>query len=204
MNSKRLVLVFLCFGVLFGGLSCGGQQTDSNDLPSQKKVSEEIWGTGLEVSNPKELPIVIDSTPNNDLIDPIDYTKRFREADKKTGLSEELIRAKVELQLLRNGIKSVDFLSGDNEFGHCFYVNVYVHGPVHTVSINFRRLSEYTVEGRTYAFEAISWQKSGSGSHGGNSPRILKMLSNYVDIFINAYQKANPSLTVPPAVTKKP
>ena len=135
--------------------------------------ASHAFDSGLEIESYKRMDVVIEELDDD---------------DRKAGLTEELIRAKVELQLRRNGIVP----NAKQEYKHGYlYVRVYRVGKAFTWDVKFNRKVTYSSEGRTYETIASVWSKSAVGTFSGGSSFILQGLADGLDMFISAYLKAN-------------
>jgi hypothetical protein len=128
--------------------------------------------SGLEVSAPKRIFVIIE---------------KIDEEGRSAGLSMELIRAKVELQLQRNGITPDKEQSGDG----FLVVNVNTVGTAFHLGLSYHRMVSYTSEGKTYQTVAGVWSKGVTGTFGKDSTFVLRTVADTMDMFINAYLKAN-------------
>jgi len=131
-------------------------------------------GSGLEVESHKRLNVVIEG---------------LDDGDRQAGLTEELIRAKVELQLRQNGISPTAKL--DTQKAWYLYVRVDTVRKAFCIDVQFTRLVTYSSEGRMYESLAGVWDKSITGVFAADSSFILQQVANGLDLFINDYLKAN-------------
>lgn len=134
------------------------------------------WATGLETEEHKNMNVVIEG---------LSY------AYQKAGLSKKMIRAKVELQLRKNGINPNPIPKYRDGL---LYVNVNIAGVAYNVDVEFKRKVTYSSRNRSYEAIASVWETGGTGTYGQDSSIILKNLSNLIDMFINDYLKANQKL----------
>ena len=134
------------------------------------------WDSGLEIEDHKRMIVFIDG---------------FNDDNQKAGLSKELVRAKVELQLRKNEINSNPISNLEDGY---LYINVNIVGSAYNVDVEFKRKVAYYSKGRTYNAIASVWETGGTGTYGQDSSIILKNLSNLLDMFINDYLKANQKL----------
>lgn len=139
-------------------------------------ASAEEIGTGLEMPPGTRLDVAVEK-PNADA--------------KKIGLSEQLIRSKVELQLRRNGVEvgtKEDYLKSKAYF----YVRCTVVGESYNIVIRLNRRVSYTVGDKTYVINATTYNKSSTGTVGSSGGDfVIKHLLNYIDEFSNDFIKAN-------------
>jgi len=129
--------------------------------------------SGLEIASHKRLEVIIEGLPDN---------------SRQAGLTQDLIRAKVELQLRRNGISPI---AKDEYKPGYLYVWVSTVDHAFHVEVQFKRTVTYSSEGRMYETFASVWGESYTGTFAGGSSYILLTLANLLDLFINAYLKAN-------------
>jgi len=122
------------------------------------------WDSGLEIENPKRIDVVIEKVDEKTIMN---------------GLSTELIRAKVELQLLRNGIIPNANPQTQNKSGY-LYVNINIHGNAYGCRVGFHRIVNYKVEGKAYETVASVWQKGGIGAFGRDSSYLLSNIADYL------------------------
>ncbi len=141
-------------------------------LPSAQ--ASHAFDSGLEVASHKRLNVAIEGIDDE---------------DRQAGLTEELIRAKVELQLRRNGISPNTKL--DLSQSWYLYVRVDTVSEAFSIDVEFKRLVTYSSEGRMYETIATVWDQNLTGVFAGDSSFILQHLANMLDLFINAYLKAN-------------
>ena len=135
--------------------------------------ASHAFDSGLEIESHKRMYVVIE-----ELVD----------GDRQAGLTKELIRAKVELQLRRNGINPN--AKPENNDGY-LNVNVNVVRNAYHFDVRFKRIVMYSSEGRRYETVASVWEKSGNGTFARDPLFILQHLADGLDVFINAYLKAN-------------
>ncbi|MBN2295195.1 MAG: hypothetical protein JXM70_22385 [Pirellulales bacterium] len=163
MSSMRLGMMLFCFSVF--GL-CQGT------IFAAEKIHE---GSGLEVDKPWNLPVII---------------KKLDDDTKKMGLSEALIREKIERQLDQHGIKCVPWKDVGHEY--YLYVEFTAEGRSFSISLKFNRLVSYVSKGRTYRTYAATWYKSVCGTYRDNLDFIINGIMAGTDIFLKSYHKANP------------
>jgi hypothetical protein len=131
------------------------------------------WDSGLEIDTPERMDVIIEE---------------LGEDARSAGLSEDVIRAKVELQLRRNGI--IPNAEPEYKDGY-LYVRVTISGVAFSSEVSFKRDVTYVVKGKTYKTIATVWEKSGTGIFDRDSAHLLGLLADYMDMFINAYLKVN-------------
>jgi len=135
-------------------------------------------GTGLEILEYEEVHIVIEYL-SQDALD--------------AGLSRDLIRSKVELQLRRNGLKPLD--PEMSKSGH-LYVNVFVIGSAFSISVKFSRVVSYAPDyfqkpDETYETFATVYSKHYLMSGNVKPSEVYGAIADLLDGFINEYIKAN-------------
>jgi hypothetical protein len=141
-------------------------------------VVAQTWDSGLEVINPQRMRVVIED---------------LSESARRLGLSEESIRAKVELQLRRYGIIATQ----DSRANYSYlYVRITVagKGPYgFNLNVAWKRPIFYIVDGKSYETTATTWEKGGAGiaSEIGGVQLIMSGIADKIDIFISNYLKAN-------------
>lgn len=131
--------------------------------------------TGVELPKNSPIPIVVEQL-SKDALD--------------IGLTEDLIRSKVELQFRRNGIQPA---AGDPKSiakGYFVYVRVSVAKSVFALDIGFHRNVTYTVLGQDYSTGATTYDKSAIGVHGGDSSYVISKLLEGVDLLSNEILKS--------------
>ena len=187
MNSRRLVLLFLCLSVL---LLCQDVGFANDELRT------EIMSKGLKVANTEKLFVHI--TLN-------------QHAESKSGLSKKLIQAQVEKQLRQNGITPM----GKTDSSYGLFVDITetpirsaegVMGFAFSTVVKFQRFVYYRVNGREHAALGNVWEWVGIGINAVGDSGPLKIISRDVGVFIEDYKKANTPADKPatPAATKKP
>ena len=129
--------------------------------------------SGLEIASHKRLNVVIEDLGDD---------------ERQAGLTKDLIRAKVELQLRRNGISPI---AKDEYKPGYLYVWVSTVDHAFHVEVQFKRTVTYSSEGRMYETFTSVWGESYTGTFAGGSSYILQQLANLLDLFINDYLKAN-------------
>lgn len=129
------------------------------------------FDSGLEMANSMKLSVIIECSDNS---------------DPKVGLTEDLIRAKLELQLRRNGISPAS-----EPTDGVLSIGLTTVGTAFSVHISFKRIVSYSVDGHTYSAGADMWSQTILGTHRRNNSFILKRTADLLDEFINAYLKAN-------------
>ena len=144
-------------------------------ITSTSALATSEFSSGLEVA-PKT-PIYV-------------LVEKITENERALGLSDELIRNKVELSLRQNGIKVCTKTESFNE-GIFLYINVGVTGNSYSVNIGFSRLVTYLVGSKSYNIFAETYVRSGQGIHAGNSRTIINSILDGVDIFSGDFLRIN-------------
>ncbi len=190
MNSMRLGLVFLCFGVLLLCQSVGFAD-------DKEALRNEIMNKGLKVASIEKLFVHV--TLNQD-------------AKGKSGLSKRAIQAQVEKQLRQNGITQVN----ETASSYGLFVEVTetpirtaegVMGYAFSTAIEFQRFVYYRVNGREHAALGNVWERVGIGINAVGESHPLKIIARDVGVFIREYKKANAPADKPtatPGSHKKP
>ena len=130
------------------------------------------FDTGLETGGDRNIRIVVESLYEN--------AHQF-------GLSEELIQAKVELQLRKHGLKGTNESRG-NGF---LYINVITVENAFCVFVSYARHVTYTVGLETFNTYGRVWTQNGAGIHSGDGSFLIERILELVDIFSAEYLKAN-------------
>jgi hypothetical protein len=126
---------------------------------------------GLEVSDSSSVPVMIG---------------RIEDAEK-LGLSREIIEARVNTVLRKNGLKPVD---GFNTQEPRYVVSVSTFGDCVRIDLVFLRMVTYRDGSKDYHIGARTWDYTTSVV----SPRataILDWISNGTEYFVNEFLKAN-------------
>jgi hypothetical protein len=110
------------------------------------------------------------------------------EGIKSTGLTDELLKAKVELQLRRNGLNPIE---GFEDLDPFLYINLLTAGDAFNVSVSFQRWVHYSSGGRSYGTSATVWDKTSNGIFTKQTSFILECLADHLDMFINDYIEVN-------------
>ena len=121
-----------------------------------------------------------------------------KEDIKKIGLTEERLRTVAELRLRKEGMTIVNEKSrkvpaeGERHEIPVVYVNVCIVGPAYNIDL---MICEDVVLKRpssvTWIF-APTWGREITGTHVGDSEKIISSLNQLFDSFFNDYYKANP------------
>ncbi len=132
--------------------------------------------TGLEVSNPTRLPILIESLSTD---------------AGKIGLTWDMIRTKCAERFKRINIKLVDTVGCMTNL----YINCNVVGDAYNINLWFIRDVNFTVGIKTYTRSScVTWDIGTTGIHRGEANKIINNLNLLLDTFILDYVKANPSV----------
>ena len=174
MNSTRLGLAFLCFGVF---LLCQGVGF-ADDKAALRK---EIMSKGLKVASTEKLFVHVTHNQHPKI---------------KSGLSKKAIQAQVEKQLRQNGITPV----GKTDSSYGLFIEV-TETPVRTAdgvmgfafstAVEFQRFVYYRVNGREHAALGNVWEQVGIGINPVGESLPLKIIARDVGAFIKAFKKAN-------------
>lgn len=126
----------------------------------------------LLVVDYKNLPIVIESIqPNN-----------------TAGLTREMVKTRTELRLRSVGLKPIDATGAD----HYLYVTINVVGASFSVGVEFYRHAEWQLpDGTKGDGDVHTWGNGETGTHGRDPAFVLNSLDEVLDVFMNAYLKAN-------------
>lgn len=156
--AGSMVIFVLCFFYVFSWA----------ETPKPDVV---LSGTGLENGGKLETRVVIEGLTKDAI---------------EIGLSEDIIRSSVELQLRKNGIKptqtqTVSFL----------YVRVSIIGNSFGIDCWYNRSIFYYVGNQCYYKCAPVWETGSHGTHTGRLEYILEWIRQGVDEFSNEFLKAN-------------
>lgn len=134
---------------------------------------QEWFDSGLEVAEPKVYVSVRELT--DDAID--------------IGLSESLIRSKVELALRKNGITPG---TEADSFLHGYWLDISVHvvGAAFSARASFWRKVYYFVEEIKWVY-GKTWRYGYIGTHRRGSRYIIEAVEDSVDIFSSQFLMAN-------------
>jgi hypothetical protein len=135
---------------------------------------QPVLASGLEVENYRELEYLIEN---------------LSDGAKKLRLTENRLQNKVELRLRQAGIKPSD---GSQSFSAnpYLYVQANIGGRGFNVSVQFKRWMSYQVGGRTFKKFAATWDTGVTGTT-NDADYVVGALDDALDIFLNAYLKAN-------------
>ena len=129
----------------------------------------------LAIAEYKTLPILIEG--NND--------------NNAAHLTKESVQTRVELRLRSAGLKPVAASSTPIP-ARTLYVNVNIVGAGFDVDVKFYRYAFWIVAGDKSGSGMVStWDTGTTGTHGNNETFILGVVERQMDIFLNAYLKAN-------------
>lgn len=120
--------------------------------------------------------------------------EKLTEKEKGIGLTDELIRNKVELRLRQNNIKVGTEAEGF-EAGMYLYIYVGVTGGAYSVNVGLHRLVNYSVGFVNYKIFAEAYNRSGQGIHDGNFRLIIDSILHGVDIFSGDFLRVNSNYT---------
>jgi hypothetical protein len=110
-------------------------------------------------------------------------------ANPKLGLTEDAIRAQVELRLRQAHIQPLD---ARNRPEPTLRIIVTVVGDSFRCDLRFYRRAEWTLpNGKRFSGPVQAWALEKTGTPANNRNAILSNLDGSLDIFINAYLKAN-------------
>jgi hypothetical protein len=131
--------------------------------------------TGLEVANPSSVRVLIEDVTDD---------------GKKLGLSEDIIEARVNAVLRRNGLKPVEATN------HCYYVvHVTVYGIYFATNVSFIREVTFNDGIGERSKLAKTWDRGSFGTIGTNPSgkvnQILDGVSSLTEVFANEFLKAN-------------
>ena len=140
-------------------------------ITSTSELADSGLGSGLEVA--KNTPIYV-------LVEELD------DDGKGIGLTDDLIRNKVELRLRQNGIRIANKITGMS-----LYIRVTVYGGVYGFNVSFHRLVDYTVHSKSYVVFAETYNKFGHGMHAGNLRYVIDSILDGVDIFLGDFLRVN-------------
>jgi predicted phage tail protein len=106
---------------------------------------------------------------------------------QRIGLTDTVVRNRVELRLRAAGIKPV----GTLERADYLYVMIGVVGAAFSVEVTFDRSVTYFDGASMREAAAATWSKSFLGTHGFNATYILGGVDQVLNDFLNAYLRAN-------------
>ena len=110
-------------------------------------------------------------------------------ADGKLGLTVDAVRAKVELRLREAHIQPLDPRTHPEP---TLRIIVTVVGQAFRCDLRFYRRAEWTLpNGKRFSGPVAAWAVEKTGTLGNNRNAILSNLDGSLDIFVNAYLKAN-------------
>jgi len=139
-------------------------------LPLEAQTGQ--WGTGLEVVDYRNVPLVIEHLPGE--------AERIRLRDAR-------IRTRAELRLRTAGLRPVS-----HEGAHFLYIKVNVVERAFQVTLEFKRPVSYAVtDDRTYTKIGVVWDADVTGTHANDPEYIISTLDTLLDRFINEYLGAN-------------
>jgi hypothetical protein len=136
------------------------------------EAQEGRWGTGLEVADYRNVPLVIEHLPED--------AARIR-------LSDGRLINRTELRLRTGGLRPAQ-----HEGDHFLYLKVNVVSSAFTIDLEFKRPVSFTLaDGRRYNKIGIVWNATVTGTHANAPDYILNTLDTLLDRFIHEYQRAN-------------
>jgi hypothetical protein len=139
--------------------------------------------SGLEVSDASTVPVVIDDLTDN---------------DTQLGLSQDIIEARVNAVLRRNGLKPVEVTREGED--HSYHVHVAVVGDSYMIHAEFYRVVTFNDGVRERRIIASTWARLYHGTwnqlptgrfKGSAVDSILKQISEFTEVFANEFLKAN-------------
>ena len=139
---------------------------------NQTDAQGSRWGTGLEVADYRNVPLVIEHLPGD--------ADRIR-------LRSDRVKTRTELQLRTAGLRPVE-----HEGDHFLYVKINVVERAFQVSLEFKRPVSYTLaDNRTYSKLGVVWNATVTGTHANDPRYIISTLDELLERFINEYLGAN-------------
>jgi hypothetical protein len=144
-------------------------------ISQNKGFAQEVSGNGLEKANPAQLNTMIEELP--------------KEAEK-IGLTQNKIQANCELKFRQHGIEPTDTTSRNTYL----YVECNTVGNAFHIELQFERPIEFIAEKKIFVMTGTTWTRGITGLHGGKSEYVTQMLNQLLDIFLNEYLKANPTI----------
>lgn len=145
-------------------------------LLSLQAASAAPWtATGLEVGSPRSLRVVIED---------------LSQTTTEHGLTEKILKDKIELRLRRNGIAPTDSRASD-----CLiYLNLGTTRNGYSFTLEFCRSVSYRVAGQEYTISAPVWIKNGFGVCTDRRQFrrvVVDTILDRVDTFTNQFLKVN-------------
>jgi hypothetical protein len=150
---------------------------------SPTKATGPAWGSGVEMDDRTTLPLVIFSLPDD---------------AQKIGLTEERVRAHIELKIRQSGIKPVP---PPESSGLEVKIDVIAIervgdsaplGAAYCVYVGFQRPVSYTIGKATRKALGTTWDRSKSGLINHRDPAaILNVVDDLLEVFLNEYMKGD-------------
>jgi hypothetical protein len=134
----------------------------------------QTWSdSGLETANYKYVAVVVEGLS----------------ADAGSiGLTKERIRTRVELKLRSAGLTPSNDVNKNNAY---LYVNIGVIRNAYNISVEYKRLVDFTTGNLRYQKMATTQNFSNAGMHGNDAAYIMNVLNILLDRFLNEYLKVN-------------
>lgn len=132
-------------------------------------------GTGLEAASRPSLRVVIED---------------LSQTTTELGLTEKILKDKIEMRLRRNGIAPTDSRASD----YFLYLNLGTTLNGYSFTLEFCRSVIYRVAGQEYTIYAPVWIKNGFGvdtDRRGMRSVIVDTILDRVDTFSNQFLKVN-------------
>ena len=136
--------------------------------------------TGLEVTNPREVPVLVDVPSSTAL---------------SVGLTQEKVRSLVDARFASYGISTTS-TSGPGQY--YVYVHYTVLSRSHSFSVEMVRLVSYDCPKGTCRSKGSTHLKGGVGIHSGDGSYILISIDSGLQSFVIDFVNANRSRMVPP------
>jgi hypothetical protein len=148
----------------------------------QANAATERAASGLEVSDASSVGVVIED---------------LNDKETKLGLSKEIIEARVNAVLRKNGLKPVDATPEATD--HFYDLRIVVSGTSFVIEASFSRvityndgISERRTRANTWGVSYLgAWNRSPTGRSEGAVDSILKKVSEFTEVFANEFLKAN-------------
>ena len=164
---KQLVFIAATFLLLFATQANAATET-------------ELETTGLEVSDASSVPVVID----------------LDDEAEKIGLSKDMIEARVNAVLRRNGLKPLEGKPAVRDY--FYYVQVGLSGNASVINVCFSRRVTFNDGIRERHTLADTWKRGirlGLGDIGSDPSKITDSIvdevSRSTEVFANEFLKAN-------------
>jgi len=156
-------------GLVISGAVPAAQMTD--DQLAAQIVRDELW-----VSNYRDVAVLIDV-----------------QDDSKLGITEDDVRTKVELRLRQADIRPHPLVEHGKVGPRTWvFVQVKTFESAVALRIDFCRYVSWILANGSPASQSVStWSADRLGIHGDNRAYVLSGINDQMDIFLNAYLKAN-------------